>query len=205
MKYSMFHSRGRKTDMHTRISYVSAGSLATPMLISADRNLHCLASLLVQQQFLGEKTNKQKEKLQEPLITLQTINQNSAKYRYWKASSYGCRFLCWDAIKDLARTARLRQAVVPTTGNWRGLWSRLLGSSSLWGGLKLPFTQTDAYRLPVAGADEQPPLFWEPLLQLRHWPTDGWHYLRAALSGSLCPRTTRGLAWETPSSPRSSR
>lgn len=66
--------------MHMRKSYVSAGSLATPVLISADRNLHCLASLLVQQQFLGGK--KKKEKLQDPLITLQTINQNCAKYQY---------------------------------------------------------------------------------------------------------------------------
>lgn len=66
MKYSMFHSRGRKTDMHTRISYVSAGSLATPVLISADRNLHCLASLLVQQQFLGEKNKQTKRKAARP-------------------------------------------------------------------------------------------------------------------------------------------
>ena len=79
MKYSKFHSGGRKTDMHTRTSYVSGGSFATSALISVDRNLHCLASLLVQQKFLG---GRKKEKLQDPLITLQTINQSCAKYWY---------------------------------------------------------------------------------------------------------------------------
>ncbi len=62
MKYSVFHFQERKTGMHTRTSYVSGGSLATPASISADRNLHCLASLLVQQKFLGERKKKRKEK-----------------------------------------------------------------------------------------------------------------------------------------------
>lgn len=60
MKYSMLSSRKRKTDMHTRTSYVSGGSLAMSALISADRNLHCLASLLVQQKFLEERKKKRK-------------------------------------------------------------------------------------------------------------------------------------------------
>lgn len=72
MKYSVFYSRGRKTDMHRRMPYVSGESLATLVWISADRNLHCLASLLVQQKFLGER--KKTEKLQDPFITFQTIN-----------------------------------------------------------------------------------------------------------------------------------
>lgn len=108
MKYSVFHSRGRKTSMHTRTSYVSGGSLATSVLISADRNLHYLASLLVQQKFLGER---KKKKLQDPLITLQTINQSCAKYWYWKASSYGCRFLA----EMLSKTS----VVMPRHHSWQ--------------------------------------------------------------------------------------
>lgn len=62
MKYSMFHSQKRKTDMHTRTSYVSGGSLATSVSISADRNHHCLASLLVQQKFLVEREKRKAAK-----------------------------------------------------------------------------------------------------------------------------------------------
>lgn len=79
MKYSLFHFPGRETDTHTRTSYVSHGSLAASVLILTHRNLHCLASLLVQQKFLGERKKK------GPFVTLQTISQSYAKYWYWKA------------------------------------------------------------------------------------------------------------------------
>jgi len=115
-----------------------------------------LRVFLCNRNFLGKEN---KENLQEPLFRLRTINQSSAKYWYWKASSDGCRFLCWDTMKDLARTEQLCQAIIPITDNCRGRWSQLFASCSLWANLISSSTPMDTYRLPTVGAVKQPSFF----------------------------------------------
>lgn len=192
MKYSLFHFPGRETDTHMRMSYVSQGSFAASMLISTHRNLHCLASLLVPQKFLGEKKKKK-----SPLVTLQTVSQSCAKYWYWKAGSYSHRLLCWGTAKDLARMVWSCQTPVPIPGT--GLCSQ---PCFLWGGLVL----SPSARYTARGSLWQEwitvPAF--PGSHSCYFPVDGVLYLQAAPSGSLCPCTTGGLAWETPSSRHSS-
>lgn len=195
MKYSIFHSRGRKTDMHMRMSYVPGGSLAISVLISADRNLHCLASLLVQQKFLGER---KKRKAARPCYYALNYTSEPCKIVTLKSK------LIQQQVSFLRRYQRFGKssAVMPSyCSHFRGRWPQLFASCSLWG-LILPFTLTGS---PQQEQTSNYLVSLELLPQLQHCPMDRLLYLQAAPWGSLCPRTTQGLAWEMPSSLRSSR
>lgn len=151
-----------------------------------------LQVFLYHRNFLGRKKKKK-----SPLVTLQTVSQSCAKYWYWKAGSYSHRLLCWGTAKDLARMVWSCQTPVPIPGT--GLCSQ---PCFLWGGLVL----SPSARYTARGSLWQEwitvPAF--PGSHSCYFPVDGVLYLQAAPSGSLCPCTTGGLAWETPSSRHSS-
>lgn len=155
-----------------------------------------LQVFLFNRDFLG----KEKKKLQDPLITLQTINQSCAKYWYRKASSYGCRFHCRDAIKDQRGYAKT--SFMEIAGGYGHSCSPAFPFEEVW-------SSPSPWQTPTASLWQERMnnhrFSWEPLLQLCHCPIYRLHYLQAAPSGLLCPRTTGGLAWEMPSSRRSSR
>lgn len=155
----MFYSQGRKTDMRRRMPYVSDDSLATSVWISADRNLHCLASLLVQQKFLGER---KKRKAARPCHYIPNYKSELCKILVLQSK------LIWLQVSLQRCYQRFgkRSTVMPShrLHHWQ-LQGALATAVPQVFPLRRPdtilFTPTDTYRLPIARADNQPSLFLE--------------------------------------------